>query len=184
MDGDTLSIRLLFDECIGDAVAKSLVRVLQFDSRFSIDAQYLKQWLVEGIGDEKWVPRARDEKRFVITADRGRKHKGPPLQILLPLHGVSGVFFTGGLHNKPQAEKARAVISMWGHIVDASLTQNYSRYKIGIQSKAKTDLTGSYYWRKWPLSEPEYDRLNEEKGWFPEKLDFYGTRAKSDTFVS
>jgi len=172
LDRDPISINILFDECIGQRVAESLVNVLQLDTRFSLNAEYLKRWIAEGASDQEWVPRARDERRFVITADSGRQRKGPPLQLLLPYHGVSGAFFTGGVHNKPQVEKARAILSLWSHIVDAAIEDTVGRYRMGIHTKAKNGLVSTFAWKEWPLSKKEQERLRDEQGSFRETFDF------------
>lgn len=112
MDSRSGSINLLFDETVGEPVARATIEVLKF-SHHEIDAVCMKDFEGKGAKDDHWVLRAAKEGRFVITGDRGRFRDRAPLDILLPYHGVSGAFMTGKLHSgRSQFEKARAIITL------------------------------------------------------------------------
>ena len=62
-------VKLLFDETIGEPVARAAIDFLNWDRSCEIDAQFMKSFMGEGTEDPEWVPRAATEKRFVITGD-------------------------------------------------------------------------------------------------------------------
>lgn len=167
----TQCVRLLFDECIGENVARALVKVLAFNKNEQIDAVYMKSWLREGVKDTEWVPTARREGRFVITTDCGKRNDGAPLNLLLPKHGVSGAFITPTIHGRNQADKARAVMAVWPHIAIATRGIKGVRYKIRINSKIGDEIQ-SFGWFDWPLSERDDEKIKESTGRFRERLPF------------
>lgn len=149
-------VKLLFDETIGEPIARAAIDFLNWDKSCEIDAQFMRSFMGEGTGDSEWVPRAAAERRFVITGDRGKSSRSAPLDLLLPYLGVSGVFMTGALHESKQFQRMRAVITLWPHIVEAAAGRPATRYRMRIDRER-----ASFAWAEWPLNDKAIRRQAE-----------------------
>jgi len=157
-------LKLLFDETIGHPIANAIIEVLKFDQRFDLDAVTMCNFAGKGAKDPHWIILAKKQKRLVITGDRGRKKDGAPLDLLLPYNGVTGVFMTGQLHSgRPQLEKARAIISLWPHIVETADETPGKRFKMRIAGK-------SFSLEEWPLNVKSQERMNQMSSNIPDCL--------------
>lgn len=163
MDSRSSGIKLLFDETVGEPIARAILDVLRFDDRYQIDGTTIKDYLGKGTLDSDWVPQVAKEGRFVITGDRGRRRDGAPLDLLIPFHGASGAFMTGKLQGSKQVEKARSVIVLWPHIVKAATGTPGMRYRMRIAGD-------SFSWADWPLNDAAKRRQVELLGKFPKTL--------------
>lgn len=158
------SVKILFDETMGAPVVRAAIEAIKFDRKYEVEAVYMKDLVGSGAKDEEWVPKAAEGNWFVITGDRGRGKLSTPLPLLLPYHGISAAFMTGGLQSKrPQFEKLRATIFLWPQIRDAALGARGLRYRMQIQGE-------SFRFVEWPLDENTMKRQIELLGRFAEEL--------------
>lgn len=164
MAGGNPKLNLLFDENLGIPIARAVFEVLKFDKSVDVYAEYMVDWIRAGCKDDEWVPKAKSEGKFVITGDKGKRRDGAPLDLLLPFHGVSACYFTGGLQARKQIEKARALIHVWPELV-----KRVAKDKQGTRYSLRMNGT-SYSLTEWPLNEAAKARQVKELGRFPETL--------------
>jgi hypothetical protein len=157
------SINIVFDQTLGPKVARAIIEVLKLDKSVDLNAVSMADWAGPSAKDEDWCIRARDERRFVVTGDRGRLGIGAPLHLLLPYVGVSAAYLTPSLQSRSGIEQARAVVSVWPDLKEASGGTAGARYSIGISRDA-------FSWSDWELKEHERKRQEAELGRFSESL--------------
>lgn len=104
-------MKLLFDENFGLPLVKALRGLIAF-SRELTEAQHIIELQHSGAKDAEWIPKIAAGGWIVLTADRGRS-AGAKLPQLCRAAGITHVLVSGSLHNRPQFEKARAVLVVW-----------------------------------------------------------------------
>lgn len=147
-------IKVLFDECIGAPIARAGIELLKFyDDGHKLDLQVIADYEKMGAKDKIWARKCADEGRFVITADRGKRKDGIPLDLLLPSLGISAAFMTGALHSqRKQFEKMRSIVYLWPEITKEAVTAKPgTRFKIQIQRQ-------SFRLAEWPLTDAQRSR--------------------------
>jgi hypothetical protein len=109
-------IKLFFDNCIGPPISKSIGGVLCYHS-LNPKVKHLKDFFDESIKDDEWIPQIAKDSWIIITADRAKKYGGPKLPAICKKFNVTHILISGKLHNAPQFEKARAIISLFPRII-------------------------------------------------------------------
>ena len=137
-------MKLLFDECIGYGIYRSLIPALDAYRPPVARAHMLDFTGRQGVPDEEWVPRAASEGWIVVTGDSGRSRLGAPLQELMPAHGVTGIYFSGKLQSRPAKAKADAILAVLDRLPEIAGSPRGARYRVAISG------TG-YALRPWPL---------------------------------
>jgi hypothetical protein len=140
-------VKLLFDECIGYGIYKSICGALNVLVPPVTHAHMLDFTGRQGEPDEVWVPRAAREGWLVITGDSGRRGTGAPLDVIMPMHGVTGIFLSGKLQSKPAAVKVNAVVSVLDRFRDVETGPRGLRYRLFMTQ------TG-FALKPWPISGP------------------------------
>jgi hypothetical protein len=101
-----------------------------------------------GSPDDRWIQDiAQDDDRFlVITGDRAAKTRqgDPRLPVILPQAGVSGVFLTGKLQQRPAFEKVRALMYVWPLMEKAAQHAGGARWRLMLHGDG-------YSLKEWPL---------------------------------
>lgn len=135
-------MKLLFDENFGRPLVEALGRLIKF-SREEVEVRHIIELRHGGRKDDEWVPEVAGGDWLVLTCDRG-KSAGPKLPQLCREAGLSHVLVSGGLHNSPQFEKARAVLAVWPALVEAcaeaagtrfSLRYSHSRHPVLVRKE-------------------------------------------------
>jgi PIN like domain len=101
-------MKLLFDENFGRPLVSALKGLLAF-SRDCPEVRHILELQTAGKKDPDWVPQLASNGWVILTCDRG-KSAGPKLPQLCRAYRITHVLISGGLHNSPQFEKARAVL--------------------------------------------------------------------------
>ncbi|MCB9211593.1 MAG: hypothetical protein H6609_19695 [Ignavibacteriales bacterium] len=109
-------IRLFFDNCIGTSISRSIGKVLEFH-RLKPEVKHIQDFFIASITDDKWVPKIAKEKWIVVTTDKAKRYGGAKLPSICKKYNVTHILISGKLHNAPQFEKARAIISLFPQIV-------------------------------------------------------------------
>ena len=127
----TRGARILFDENLGKPLVAAIAGLVRF-SRDECDICHLIDFVGrEGEKDEAWIPRLKADGWLVITADRG-KSGGSKLPQICRKERVTHVLISGKLHNRPQFEKARAILVTWPDILNASSGTQGARFRIRL----------------------------------------------------
>ena len=110
-------MRLLADECIPRRAFEKLRELRNPGGTTVTEMVHLLERFEAGSPDDHWVREIGDDDEpfIVITGDRASKsgRDDPRLPTLLPQAGVSGVFLTGKLQQRPAFEKVRALMCIW-----------------------------------------------------------------------
>lgn len=112
-------MKLLFDECIAPKVVRALSDLLALQVN-SPTLTHLSTLAPFGTPDEQWLPKlVSDPEWVVVTADRGASGQGfgDALPIVCRRLEITFIAFSGSVHKRPSAEKARALHYVWPFIL-------------------------------------------------------------------
>jgi len=127
-------MRLLADECIPRKAFDKLRQLRNPGGNVVTEMVHLLERFEEGSPDDHWVQEiaAEDQPFLVITGDRATKSKrnDPRLPALLPQAGVSGVFLSGKLQQRPAFEKVRALMTVWPGLEQAAQQKRGTRTRL------------------------------------------------------
>ncbi|MBS0657720.1 MAG: hypothetical protein JSR82_05660 [Verrucomicrobia bacterium] len=124
-------MKLLFDENFGRPLVGALAEVVKF-SREPHELRHIGELRTLGGPDDEWIPQIAGGDWLVVSGDRG-KQGGPKLPRLCLEAGVTHVLVSGRMHNSPQFEKARAVLSVWPELMKAAEGPRGERYSLRYQ---------------------------------------------------
>lgn len=113
-----MELKLFFDNCIGPPISKAIGELLKFHSE-STSVKHIRDYFIDSISDDNWIPQIAAEKWVVITADKAKRYGGPKLPSICKKYKVTHILISGKLHNAPQFEKARAIIYLFPQIIEA-----------------------------------------------------------------
>jgi len=122
-------IKLFFDNCIGTSISRSIGNVIDFH-RLKPKVKHIQDFFDASITDDKWIPAIADENWIVITSDKAKRRGGAKLPSICKRYDVTHILISGKLHNAPQFEKARAIISLFPQIVSAAEEPSGTRYSM------------------------------------------------------
>lgn len=109
-------MKIVFDECFSRDGAAAIGQIFRLHDPPISCAFLVDEIDQQGVHDEHWAPRFRDQGVVVISRDRGRsrrsRNKGMPLPQVLPRERVTGVFLSGGLGEATRVEMVRAVVAV------------------------------------------------------------------------
>jgi hypothetical protein len=137
-------VKLLFDECIGYGIYEALWQDLVVDGKSITHSHMLDFTGRQGVADDIWVPRAANEHWMVITGDSGRSGLGAPLHILMPAHGVTGIYLSGKLQTRPARVKIEAIRAVLKELPGAYAGPRGLRYRLRMDGE-------SFSLRQWPV---------------------------------
>jgi hypothetical protein len=127
------SLKLLFDECIGEPVMKHLASLV---ATGPVQAEFLhvRRLLLEGIPDSEWVPKIAANGWIVISADRGkrnrRERRDEKLPYLCRLHSITDVLLSASVHQYSNFDKGRAILAVWDEIAALPAQPAGSRWSL------------------------------------------------------
>lgn len=141
-------MKLLADECIPRKAFEKLRELRNPGNTTVTEMVHLLERFEAGSPDDQWVREIGDgaEQFIVITGDRASKSgRGDPrLPTLLPQAGVSGVFLSGKLQQKPAFEKVRGLMYVWPALEDMAKQPGGTRKKL-------VPYGDGYRLTAWPL---------------------------------
>jgi hypothetical protein len=146
-------MKVMLDECITMKCANLVIQFIKLGNP-RIEAFFLVDYLgKQGVQDSQWASQLKPPADWlVISADCGthgpKIHaKGPPLHLILPSLGITGVFLAGKkLSQTTGSERAKALIAKSTDIIATA-----AACKHGTRFKLKYSGTGLIL-EEWPLS--------------------------------
>lgn len=142
---DVKQIRVLFDECLSKPAMEQLAVTLrgqESNAGFEIEFKHVLEFQKQGVADADWIPQRAAEGWLLITADRGKGHKGIKRQILPMLcekHGLTCAMLSKRLHHCRTEEKFQVLVKLWPRLtqlVDAPRGLLF-RLELTAQGKAR-----------------------------------------------
>lgn len=118
----SITIRILFDECVGTPVLEAIKRVFDL-FELNVEVKHIRDFQMNGVADEQWIPQIAAEGWIIITADRGKC--GGSTQKLPRIcleYKLTHVILSSAVHHQKTADKAASIISVWRKLVEAVST--------------------------------------------------------------
>ena len=122
-------VKLFFDNCIGSPISDAIGNMLRFHNVKPV-VRHIKEYFDQSTPDDIWIPQIAKEGWIVITADKAKRYGGPKLPTICKNEKLTHILISGKLHNAPQFEKARAIISLFPKIVTAAKEPSGTRYSM------------------------------------------------------
>jgi hypothetical protein len=158
--------RFLFDECLSHRVMQSLGELLR-TAGVAVEFEHVITKQFGGINDDIWIPQIADERWVIVTGDRGMKQKagkGEKLPIVCEQFGVNYVFFSRSWHNRSNADKVGALVSLWPQIMAVHSEPRGSGLTIRPLTARENELRVKLVKRDWVLPESErFEALSAAK---------------------
>jgi PIN like domain len=141
----TAPVKILFDECVSDVAMNEIARVVSLSSA-GCEFRHIKDYLMQGIHDDVWVPEiAREKCWIVLSGDRGKQSKtsksknfkGEKLRTVCKKYEVTLVELSQKIHHLPTREKIAAILNAWPALVEVTNAPLGSRHLLrfsGIKS--------------------------------------------------
>ncbi|MGE5611222.1 MAG: hypothetical protein ACM359_18375 [Bacillota bacterium] len=112
----TPALKLLFDENFGKPLVERLAGLLTvFPEKPAIS--HVLDLYAQGRPDDEWIPKVAKEGWIVVSGDRARRYGGAKLPRICAQLNVTHILLSGKLHEMKQAEKIRAIVTVWPQIV-------------------------------------------------------------------
>ena len=121
--------KLLFDENFGGPIVDALKRLVHFQ-REPPEVRGIREFVSSGTHDEEWVQKLANEGWIVVSADRGKQCGGAKLPQVCAEHGVTHVLLSNSVHELPQFEKMRAILSVWDQLCQLVTADKGTRYRL------------------------------------------------------
>ena len=126
-----MNVKFLVDENIGKPITLDLAKLLRWH-RPQAEVIHLNDFMEKsGVSDDKWIPKAAEENAIIITGDSAKKSNRNPLPRICRNNRVRHVLFSRAFCQRPQFEKARAIIVVWPELLlKVTNSPPGSRFKI------------------------------------------------------
>lgn len=132
----TPTIKLLFDECLGKPLMEKLAVTLSASPQRP-ELKHVLDFQKQGVPDEEWIPKIKNEGYIVVTADRGKKQsKGGKLPRICAAYDVTHVAVSGTILGKGGFGQMQAIIEVWNEFTDVASSPPGSRYSLRMAGSA------------------------------------------------
>jgi len=124
--------KILFDECIGKPHSEHLAKFVAISDDANAEVRHVLDFQPQGVLDEEWIPRIKDEGWTIITQDRSRQRggKGAPLCRVCLASKVTHVILSRRVGERRSFDKMMTVLNLWYEIIAATSAPAGTRYVI------------------------------------------------------
>jgi hypothetical protein len=140
-------VRIFADENVPRRAFKAFAELVQL-AKPSVESSHLLGMLAEGTPDDVWIAEVSkaDPPWLVVSGDSAKNTRSsdPRAPAILPQLGVTAIFLSGKLQQKPAFEKVRALLYVFPEIVAAYQGPRGTRYRL-------VAIRTGYALNEWPL---------------------------------
>jgi hypothetical protein len=132
----SLDIRILFDECLPRPILERIAEFIGPKELQGITLSHLFEIAPAGTFDEIWIPRLKDERWTVVSADGGRRpnrSRGRKLPHLCAEYGITLIILSPAVHQRKAMDKARTILSVWDQIVRIATDESLIGHRFALE---------------------------------------------------
>jgi hypothetical protein len=152
--------KILFDECIGRPHIQHLANFVAISDEATAEIKHVLDFQPQGVWDETWIPRIKDEGWVVITQDKSRFSggKGTPLSRVCLANGITHVIFSRRIGERRSFNKMMTVLNVWYEIIAIAQQPRGQRYVLEPLHQ-QDDRTHGRLLLRMPATKQAPDRL-------------------------